>query len=164
MPIYFAYGSNMSTRRLQARVSAARPIGAAVLARHRMGFFKLDGDGSGKCTIDHTAAAGDAVHGMLYELPPPAKEALDVAEGGYLSRSVLVNVGGRFLSAFTYVATELHLDPHPMPYTWYKDFVLAGADEHRLPAVYVDSIRAVPTATDPDARRAERNQAILRGF
>ena len=164
MPIYFAYGSNMSTRRLQARVPAARPIGPGVLARHRMGFFKLSSDGSGKCTIDHTASAGDAVHGIVYELGPQGKDALDVAEGGYLSRSVLVSVGGRFLSAFTYVAIELHLDPHPRPYTWYKDFVLAGADEHRLPAGYVDSIRAVQTATDPDARRAERNQAILRGF
>ena len=36
--LYFAYGSNMSTPRLQARLPHARPLGPAWLDGHRLAF------------------------------------------------------------------------------------------------------------------------------
>ncbi|TNF88372.1 MAG: gamma-glutamylcyclotransferase, partial [Gammaproteobacteria bacterium] len=37
---YFAYGSNMSPARLQARVPSARPLGVYRLKGHRLSFHK----------------------------------------------------------------------------------------------------------------------------
>ena len=49
--LYFAYGSNMLTERLKARVSSATPIGKANLSDHGLRFHKKSKDGSGKCDI-----------------------------------------------------------------------------------------------------------------
>ena len=67
MPRYFAYGSNMSTRRLQGRVSA-EPRGVASLERHALRFHKQSTDGSGKAGAQFTGDAHDIVHGVLFEL------------------------------------------------------------------------------------------------
>lgn len=47
--LYFAYGSNMSSARLRARVPSCRPIGIAFLPGHELRFHKRSKDGSGKC-------------------------------------------------------------------------------------------------------------------
>jgi Molybdopterin-binding domain of aldehyde dehydrogenase len=45
------------------------------------------------------------------------------------------------------------------PYSWYKDFVLAGAAEHQLPPEYVESrIGAVHASRDPDPQREQTNK------
>jgi hypothetical protein len=51
----------------------------------------------------------------------------------------------------TYIADASFIDDSLQPYSWYKDFVLAGAEEHGLPAEYVESrIVAVHAIGDPD--------------
>lgn len=45
----FSYGSNMSQRRLKARVPSARFIAVAERPDHRLRFHKSAGDGSAKC-------------------------------------------------------------------------------------------------------------------
>ena len=50
--VYFAYGSNMSQRRLQARVPSATFLGIGILLGHALAFHKISKkDGSGKCDI-----------------------------------------------------------------------------------------------------------------
>jgi hypothetical protein len=45
------------------------------------------------------------------------------------------------------------------PYSWCKDFVLAGAAEHQLPPEYVESrIGAVHASRDPDPQREQTNK------
>ena len=39
--LYFAYGSNLSTPRLRARVPSARKLESAVLTHHRLVFHNL---------------------------------------------------------------------------------------------------------------------------
>jgi hypothetical protein len=49
------------------------------------------------------------------------------------------------------------------PYSWYKDFVLAGAAEHQLPPEYVESrIRAVHAIGDPDPQREQVRRAEIK--
>jgi hypothetical protein len=64
---YFAYGSNMSLARLQARTPSARRLGTAVLESHDLRFHKAGKDGSGKCDVVHTGGA-ECVYGVLYEI------------------------------------------------------------------------------------------------
>src|ERR1700756_1898091 len=79
--IYFAYGSNMLTNRLLSRCSDAKTIGPAFLTGYTLCFDKRSRDGSGKCTIGHTARPSDIVHGVLFTVPQSQLPSLDRAEG-----------------------------------------------------------------------------------
>jgi hypothetical protein len=153
--LYFAYGSNMSTRRLRHRVPSARPLGPGSLAGHRLAWHKKGADGSGKCDIP-TARAGDVVYGVIYRIDAAHRLQLDRAEGlgwGYELKEVEVLLLERAepVSAFTYYAVRT--DSNYLPYAWYKDHVLIGAREHNLPADYVRLIENVPAFEDPDKYR-----------
>ena len=159
---YFAYGSNMSIRRLRRRVSGALSLGRAVLPAHDLRFHKVGRDGSGKCDAFFTGNSRDLIHGMVFRLEPDDKQVLDRIEGlgaGYDEKPVLLSLaGGGEIEAVTYVAT--HLDPRLLPYSWYKAHVLAGARDARLPGAYVNRIRAVRAINDPDRRRRARESAV----
>ena len=160
--MYFAYGSNMSSPRLQARVASARPLSVARLHGHQLRFHKLGKDQSGKCDAHHTARTRDCVIGVLYEMAAADKPHLDRAEGlgcGYAEKTVLVrSVDGAMIEVNTYYATRI--DASLSPYDWYKEHVLRGAAEHGLPAHYVEALRAVASVADPDAERRARELAV----
>lgn len=155
---YFAYGSNMSSRRLRRRVPSARPIEMARLSGHRLAWHKKGGDGSGKCDIA-MAEGDDVVYGVLYSIDWAEKAILDGFEGrGYGQKQVDLWLPDRgdVVSAMTYYA--LVVDSTYVPYDWYRDHVLIGAREHGLPEHYVRMIENVPAFEDRDKNRelAER--------
>ncbi len=162
---YFAYGSNMLTRRLARRVPSARPLGDGWLSGHRIAFHKRGWDGSGKANLLATGDPEDRVHGVLFELAAAERPELDRAEGGYDRHTVRVRTGPGLpdvLPALTYVADDAFIDDSLLPFPWYKAFVVDGAREHGLPAGYVEWLAAVGVVPDPDPRRARRNRAIAR--
>ncbi|MEM8882763.1 MAG: gamma-glutamylcyclotransferase family protein [Planctomycetota bacterium] len=149
---YFAYGSNLSSRRLRARTPSARPVRVAALEGWSLRWHKRSLDGSGKCDI--VPEEGGTVWGVVYAIDLREKPRLDAAEGlghGYEER--------RVEHGWTYVATDV--DPSRMPYDWYKAFVVAGAREHGLPDAYVRGLEAVPARMDEDRERARRQALIL---
>jgi hypothetical protein len=166
--LYFAYGSNMCTGRLRFRVPHCRPTTIARLTGYRLRFHKRSADGSGKCNILRTDIPEDAVFGVVFEFPANEKEALDRAEGlgqGYDEEelSVVSPDGARLDAVYAYVADPTAIDDHLKPYSWYKEFVLSGAEEHWLPSDYVEThIRAVVAVPDPDRRRDARRRAETR--
>lgn len=158
---YFAYGSNMSSRRLRQRVPSARPLDVARLDGHRLAWHKQGRDGSGKCDIA-PARPDDAVYGVVYVMDGAHRPHLDQAEGlgwGYELKHVeLWLTGGESLTAFTYRA--IRIDPSYVPYDWYRDHVLIGAREHNLPDHYVRLIENVPTFEDLDKRRERMERQL----
>lgn len=160
---YFAYGSNMSRRRLAARVPSARPVAGARLLRYRLAFHKVGRDGSGKCDI--VPCIESAVHGVLFEIASRDKPSLDACEDlgrGYAEGQVSVTTDkGRTVQAFTYVA--LLRDASLQPFDWYLRHLLEGAVEHRLPAAYRDNLASIETNEDPDHDRAARELALYAG-
>ncbi|RUO30363.1 gamma-glutamylcyclotransferase family protein [Aliidiomarina soli] len=150
---YFAYGSNMSSRRLLARVPSARAVGVAHLSDYVMTFRKHSHDGSAKCTIESQPGAGTL--GVVYRIPEDQRYTLDRIEGqgfGYAVTDVKVVLQeGRTLPAFTYVGTDI--DDTLQPYSWYKYHVLTGALEHGIVQQYVDNIKAVSAIEDPNQGR-----------
>lgn len=162
---YFAYGSNMLTRRLARRVPSARPIGAGWLPGHRIAFHKRGWDGSGKANLLATGDPEHRVHGVLFELAVAERPDLDRAEGGYEHHTVRVrsDLGAEDpIPALTYVADDAFIDDTLLPFPWYKAFVVAGAREHGLPGTYVEWLATVGVVPDPDPRRAGYNRAIVR--
>jgi len=158
---YFAYGSNMSRRRLCARTPSARVMGVATLHGHRLAFHKPGSrDGSAKCDIVEDFSA--TVFGVLYTVEVVDKVALDRIEGlgrGYAEKRVeLVLRSGERVWGSTYVATLV--DTTLRPFGWYKRHVLEGAREAGLPAAYIAAIEAVAAAEDPDAAREAGELAI----
>jgi len=153
---YFAYGSNMLTARLRERVPSAAAIGIGRLVGHALRWDKRSGrDRSGKCDAEATGRQEDVVWGVLFELDPDEKPALDRAEGvgvGYIDKTVQVSTDAGPVTAVIYYATDK--DPSLRPYHWYKALVIAGAREHGLPAGYRSGLELVVTVSDHNPTRA----------
>lgn len=161
---YFAYGSNMSSKRLEQRVPSAKAISPAKLSSHRLKFHKVGQDGSGKCDIEHTGEPQDFVMGVIYEVPISELPALDKAEGlgaGYEKKDVSLHTHAKneLITAFTYYAT--HIDQDVIPFDWYKEHVLIGAEEHQLPVAYIQSaVTSITAKPDPDKDRHKKELQI----
>jgi gamma-glutamylcyclotransferase len=158
---YFAYGSNMSVRRLVARVPSARVVATGFVSGCRLVFDKASKDGSGKCDCESTGVAGDRVYGVIFGVVLHERVVLDRFEGtgaGYEPKTVKVDTIGGALDALTYVATNKRFGL--MPYHWYKQHVLIGAREADLPADYIRAIEAVASADDPEYVRAEKEASM----
>jgi AIG2-like family. len=152
----FSYGSNMSQRRLQARVPSARFVAVAELAEHRMLFHKRSrADGSAKCDAEYTGHSDDRVIGIVWDIATSEKGDLDRVEGlgfGYDEKIVEVITGqAERLRTQIYVATDI--DPTLTPYRWYWEHVRIGARENRFPAEYIAWIERVSVAEDPEPER-----------
>lgn len=161
--LYFAYGSNMSERRLARRVSSARKIATCELRGHKLAFHKISKiDGSAKCDIP--SSESDTVIGVLFDIADEQIADLDRAEGlgfGYESISVdLVDPSGFSVRAMSYFATAI--DASLKPYNWYKHHVLVGARENNLPESYIEFIESIESIKDPCTSRAESEMAIYR--
>ncbi|MDZ7803176.1 gamma-glutamylcyclotransferase family protein [Thiohalophilus sp.] len=160
--LYFAYGSNMSSHRLLARVPSARSVTIARLPGHRLRFHKKSVDGSAKCDIEQTGNESDVVHGVVFNIAPEEKPELDRHEGlgqGYEEKRVSIYIDdGNSLSALTFYATRI--EPTLKPYVWYREHVLRGAREHGLPDYYIKSIAGIEAIPDPDTHRHRKELTV----
>lgn len=159
----FCYGSNMSQRRLQARVPSARFVAVAELPAHRLRFHKSARDGSAKCDAEETGKPEDRVIGVVFEIDDDEKPDLDRHEAlgrGYDEKQVELTTGEGALGAWMYYATRINKSLKP--FHWYKNHVLIGARENGLPADYIAQIEAVESIDDPKRKRHDRELAIYR--
>jgi len=161
MPLYFAYGSNLSSERMRLpeRAPLARRVGTAALTGFVLRWCKRGADGTGKCTVCSTGLRRDAVWGVLWEVDPDDLARLDVVEGpGYERIELQVLSANQRLDVFTYLARPAHLDAALAPTEAYRALVVAGAREHGLPAPWIAFLerdgapRPVPGAPGPRGR------------
>ena len=162
--IYFAYGSNMLTRRLTAteRAPSAIVIGIGYVAGRRLTFDKLSKDDSGKCDAEATGKETDHVYGVIFKIRHSDEDALDIAEGlgkGYKEETVEVVNTEKAIQAKTYIATEK--ERVLRPYHWYKALTITGAIEHGLPNGYVEWLRTFESVEDQNSNRRAENEALL---
>lgn len=160
---YFAYGSNMSARRLKARIPEARIVDTGRVAGHELRFHKTSQlDGSGKCDICPSKEKDRCVYGVIYEISYADRVHLDAIEGsgvGYIRKEVMVQFSsGAKRKATTYFA--LTVDPSLRPYHWYKEHVLRGAEENHLPVEYIEKISCIASIDDPVPERHEQEMSI----
>jgi hypothetical protein len=159
---YFAYASNMLTARLRERAPSATAIGIGQLEDHVLRWDKRSWrDGSGKCDAEFTGQRSDVVWGVVFELDPEEKPALDMAEGlgaGYMEKAVNILTEAGPLTVVTYFAIDK--DASLRPYHWYKALVIAGAREHGLPPSYRSRLELVITVSDLDPARASVHNTL----
>lgn len=163
MKYYCAYGSNMLIERLQARVPSAKPVSHARIEGWCLQFDKRSADGSGKCHI--VPSPGDVVYGVVFFIPLADRGKLDEVEGrhhGYERqwlREVILGDGSK-VEAFTYVADPDYVQAGLLPYDWYYDLVVAGAEQHSLPNEYIAALKCTPSSPDPEVDRPRRAEAL----
>ena len=159
---YFAYGSNMLTKRLKRRCPGANRVGRADAADHAIDFSKPSIDKSGKATLRENT--GGLASGVLFKIPITELDLLDECEGmgkGYERRDafpVRLLDHDEILNATTYLATSP--DSSLKPYDWYIALVIAGAREHEFGDDYLAELRRVEFVLDPDPDRKARAEAI----
>lgn len=164
---YFAYGSNMLSARFKQRVPSGRFVATAFINAYDLRFHMLCSDGSGKCDAFYTGRTSDCVYGVVYEMDAGDKPALDVYESlGEEYRVIETEVNRRkpesgLIPVFMYTALSQTHDSMAIPYDWYKEIVVKGAREHRLPPSYIKKLENVPVKSDPDT---ERSRKIRRGL
>jgi len=159
--LYFAYGSNMDKRAMRALCPAARPLGLARLAKHRI--FVME-EGYASIRPDPRAF----VHGLLYELALSDVAALDryeeVSRGLYrkITQPVLRTEGAP-VRAMIYVGRSQN-EASPKPDYWQA--VLAAARDLDLPKLYISALEALgggqaqDSTLAPGARRAIKLKGI----
>lgn len=158
---YFAYGSNMLTKRLQNRCPGAVSKERAYADDWTVKFRKPSKDLSGKATL--SPKNGCQTPGMLFEIPDAEVCSLDKYEGvgyGYERCDtfyVRLAESGRIVPVATYLAT--HTKPDLKPYDWYLALVIAGAREHIPDEDHHKMLRQVTYMRDPLCDREERSKA-----
>ncbi len=143
--LYFAYGSNLRTSRMRARIPSAESVGIARLVGFGLRIGKRGRDGSAKANL--APAVDEHVWGVVYRIETTAWPDLDRFEGGYERRGVTVELAGSRANATTY-QSELRIED-ALAYDWYLAHVREGAREHGLPAewcAWLESIRGRPGA------------------
>jgi hypothetical protein len=124
-------------------------------------------DRSGKATIIETGNRFDFVWGVLYDLDDREKPHLDRYEGlgnGYSEDEFIFQSRSGEYRAQVYIGEEDHIDPEVLPYRWYKEFIVRGAKEHRLPMWYLERLRTLKDMEDLDEIRNKVNSDIIEGF
>lgn len=153
--LYFAYGSNMSVKRIQNRVPSAKPLCAGELRQHILMFHKKSNDESGKGDAFYSGDESHCIKGVLFAVDLQDKGRLDRAEGknnGYDEKTVEVLTDDNVpVTAFTYYATNTKSDLKP--YTWYMTHVLIGAISANFPQAYIDKLKETPSIKDPNLAR-----------
>jgi gamma-glutamylcyclotransferase len=159
---YFAYGSNMLTRRLTARCKSAVPKGKAFCSGFELNFSKLSKDGSGKATLVRSSNSATRVWGVVYDVAFADRAVLDRYEGvgaGYERvTNFLVQTPQKTYATETYLATSP--GSRLMPYDWYLALVLVGALEHGIDMTYISKLRRGGSVADSNINRKERADAL----
>lgn len=159
---YFAYGSNMLSKRLQERTPSASVITTGHIKNHRLTFNKVSMDGSGKCDIEITNQETDIIYGVLFNIKSSEKPKLDIAEGlgkGYDEKLIEIETTEGTEKALTYMATKT--EKALQPYHWYKAIVICGAIEHQLPQDYIEWLRTTISKEDFNIERRAKSEAII---
>ncbi|MBD3675647.1 MAG: gamma-glutamylcyclotransferase [Planctomycetaceae bacterium] len=160
----FAYGSNLCTARLKARVPSAEPIAVGHVTHRQLVFHKRSEDGSAKADARWTGVEHHRVWGVVFRIADVEKPILDECEFlgiGYDETEVEVVHESGILRSWLYQAREEAIDDSLLPYDWYHDFVVSGAREHRLPTDYLARLKSHAVIPDPDEERSRQNRAVI---
>ncbi len=156
---YFAYGSNMEVATLRGRreVDFVRALPARAVG-WRLVFDKPPIVPIGEATANIVPEPAAVVLGVLYEITAADLDHLDLTEGVLIGNYQRVAIPVAPLAtpdaaveAFTLVSERR--EPDLLPSRRYMACLVAGAEEHGLPAEYVAFLRGLPACDEsPEAR------------
>ena len=138
---YFAYASNLNRAQMKSRAGQILEEQVATLANYELVFNKKVRGGTATANI--RPAPGKRVIGVLYKIPDAAFRNMDRFEGvpeHYRRIEVKISgANGQPVNAQVYIATKVEKGLRPAAH--YLQTILAGANDHALPAEYVEEIK-----------------------
>lgn len=143
---YFAYASNMNRTQMQQRAGNPAEEKVARLDNYELNFEKVARGGTG--TGNLVPAAGKVVYGVLYRVTEQQLKVLDRFEGvpeHYRRSEVTVtDAEGNKIAAQVYLARKVRrgLKPDRL----YLQRIVQGAEEHNLPADYIQQLKRITPA------------------
>lgn len=155
---YFAYGSNLHPNWLRSRVPSAKIVTKLNIPSWKLHFHKAGTDDSAKCNIIPTNSAEDIVHGVIYEFNAMEQDKLDEVEFGYHARSMQFS---HYKDVLIYIAQDENINDQLLPYSWYRDIVIAGAEYHRFPDNYIRFLQSFSANPDPDKVRDKKYRSVI---
>ncbi len=159
----FAYGSNMSLRRMRERVPDAEVVTTGYVEARTLCFHKRGADDSAKADAFLSGQSSDRVWGVVYSISPVGKSILDGFEFGYSVEETEVATAEGRVSAAIYIAYPETIDSTLKPFSWYHHLVMHGAREHSLPTEYQQKLRFFDSVKDHDEHRAEKHLKLILG-
>ncbi|XP_055298889.1 gamma-glutamylcyclotransferase-like isoform X2 [Sitodiplosis mosellana] len=159
--LYFAYGSNMWTKRIHMRNPSAVRKGSAQLKGYRLDFYQPVGEPSPVWNGSRATVVEDenyTVWGAVYEIDLKHLPSLDAQEGVNSKRYVpitkeIVTSDEEVLTCRSYQLTEqptnaVNLsDPtiplERKPSKTYIDVIMLGAEENQLPEEYLGFLKRI---------------------
>lgn len=157
--LYFAYGSNLLSARLATRCPSAAFVGLAGAPDHTTAFDVRATDGSTKLGLRR--CLGTIAHGAVWSIAEDDRPGLAAAEGlNYVEVDDFAVIGGS--GEPLPVVTWLPKRPAEAgrPWTWYRDLVIAGAEECGLPEATIAAFETTDADEDPVVDRATRLVAM----
>lgn len=139
--IYFAYGSNMKFERISERIKDVEYTDIGRLFDYKLLCNKKSIDGTGKANIVYSP--GDIVWGVLYEMDDEYAYKLDGIEKGYHRKKFEIDTDNGKVDASAYISTKL---TDSLPSSYYKDLIVQGAIEYKLPDKYIDYLISLPVS------------------
>jgi cation transport regulator ChaC len=156
---YFAYGSVLSRRHVDewAVEHGVDPrlfaTGTPAVLRGYELVFDVESKFWAGRVADLRESEGGSVHGVLFELPPEAKEAVLRKEGvpTGLSQEIAVTVetAGNQVDANAFVARPERRAAPSAPSAKLMTYLLEGAQERGLPQTWIDELRRHAAAAAP---------------
>ncbi|CAL8135419.1 unnamed protein product [Orchesella dallaii] len=154
--LYFAYGSNLWTKRIHENNRTATMVAVGKLEGHRLDFGHWTQRWRG-ASANILAEEGSHVYGVLWELNQCDQASLDKQEGvlDNIYQRVELTVetvpDGKKVNCMAYRIRDetrqksvLAHGENLIPSLRYKNVIIQGAKEHGLPEEYVKFLEAVP--------------------
>lgn len=158
---YFAYGSNMSSRRLKKRCPSVQFKCVGYVKDYELKFNKKSKDNSGKANL--VKQPGKVVWGVVFSISKEDLEELRKIEKGYeltFLEKVIIEEGKEEKS-YTFIANgNDNVDDNLLPYDWYLQHCLKGAQQHKLPNDYIKFLKRFRSMPDSDQNRANRERKL----
>lgn len=143
---YFSYGSNLLKERIHVGVSEAVFISIGVLNNFELSFFDDSKRWKG-ALASIEPKEGSRVFGCIWRVPYSLLDALDIQETGYHRLMIQVlsySSMHRTFNCLTYQYSNTNrVVAAPSPH--YKEVIIAGAVEHKLPNEYIERLLVIPT-------------------
>lgn len=98
------------------------------------------------------------MYGVIYSFNRQQKTGLDRIEAGYFADSFNIN---KYENILVYRASEEYINDQLLPYTWYKDIIISGAEYHQFPKEYISFIKSFIAIPDPDQKRETEKRSII---
>ncbi|KFO31560.1 gamma-glutamylcyclotransferase isoform X1 [Fukomys damarensis] len=163
--LYFAYGSNLLTKRIHHRNPSATFCCVARLQDFKLDFGNFQGKTSqrwhgGIATIFQSP--GDEVWGVVWKMHTSNLNSLDEQEGVESGTYVVIEVKvltqeGKQLTCRSYLMTNYESAP---PSPQYKKVICLGAKENGLPLEYQEKLKAIEP-NDYKGKVSEEMEEIL---